>query len=421
MEKEDESNADIANQGLHESDRDNAVGAKQKDAVNGSVTKPAVVYNELPISIKVNLIRDYETQNCSQRSLARKYKVARATVNQIIKQKQRYLAEWDRMKFLAGSKAKANSVCFTLKRFRKTNIASVNHMMEEFIEAARINKWEITGPKLKQRAREIAQQLGLNEFKASNGWLDSFKKRCALELGGSSAEKKKRKNKAAANTNETNRTTVTFPQNSQFPAQTVTDTLPYTVEISQTNVTTPTSWVINYPQTEIASDNETNNAIGTIVNTAAAETVSITPVSPTMTILHSAPNLQVNASKQKKIQMKSQAKKKALKVVKKSSKVKIHKIASHCDYDSEEEENELKVPHISRVRDAIDTLERFAITKMSNLLPSILQLRQEIGNFVIQQQIQNQAQQNQSIEHILANDSLSQDQQHTASNQQLVL
>ena len=151
----------------------------------GQAVRKCLTYNELPISIKVRLIRDYETQNCSQRSLARKYTVSRGTVNQIIKQKSRYVTEFAKMQSMAEGSAggmRGNANCMTLKRIRKTSVTNVNHVLEQFVAESRINKWTLTGPKLKQKAREVAQGMGLSDFKASNGWLDSFKKRCSLEF-----------------------------------------------------------------------------------------------------------------------------------------------------------------------------------------------------------------------------------------------
>lgn len=152
--------------------------------------RKCLMYNELPISIKVRLIREYETQNCSQRSLARKYTVSRGTVNQIIKQKNRYLTEFAKIQSMAEASSgglRANTNCMTLKRVRKTSITNVNHVLEQFVATSRMNKWTLSGPKLKQKAREVAQEMGLSDFKASNGWLDHFKKRCSLEFNSSKA------------------------------------------------------------------------------------------------------------------------------------------------------------------------------------------------------------------------------------------
>lgn len=62
---------------------------------NGAKT---YTYNELPIATKVDVIRDYESEHFSQRALARKYKISRATVNQILKQRHRYVAEFEKMR-----------------------------------------------------------------------------------------------------------------------------------------------------------------------------------------------------------------------------------------------------------------------------------------------------------------------------------
>ncbi|RWS21894.1 uncharacterized protein B4U80_11748 [Leptotrombidium deliense] len=394
--------------------------------------KPVTMYNELPISMKVDLIREYESETCSQRLLARKYKVARATVNQILKQKQRYLDEWERMKSLAGSKLRYNSNCYQMKRIRKSNAASVNELMEQFIEAARINKWEITGPKLKQRAREIAQQMGLNDFKASNGWLDSFKKRCAIELGANAEKRRKMKKAAeAAKANGGNTThlpEITNHQNLNNDHQTNTNSsqVQYSLELDQDAVQTPT-WLVNYASgaVTVQPESDLNNAIGSITPEA---TITLTSVqsTPQLAIQQKSPsssqllsisqrnNSQTNTP-EKRIAV-PVMKKKILKIVKKGSKPK-RKIVFDDDDDGE-----LKVPHISRVRDAIDVLERFAITKMCTLLPSILHIRQEIGNFVIQQQLLNHPQPSatQAVEHIFAGD-IPEDNNHLNSTQQISL
>lgn len=152
---------------------------------SGQAVRKCLMYNELPISKKVKLIRDYESKSWSQRSLAHKYTVSRATVNQILKQKNKYLNEFAKIQSLAEGSAigvRENANCMTLKRIRKTSISNVNHVLEQFVAESRINKWTLSGPKLKQKAKEVAQEMGLSDFKASNGWLDHFKKRCSLEF-----------------------------------------------------------------------------------------------------------------------------------------------------------------------------------------------------------------------------------------------
>jgi len=49
-------------------------------------------------------------------------------------------------------------------------------------------------------------------------------------------------------------------------------------------------------------------------------------------------------------------------------------------------DSRIEVPAISCVREAIDILERFSLTKMPYLLSNVLNIRQEVGNYVIHHQ-----------------------------------
>ena len=47
----------------------------------------------------------------------------------------------------------------------------------------------VSGPLIQTQALKVARDLGLNEFKASNGWLQSFIKRNNIVFGGMHGEK----------------------------------------------------------------------------------------------------------------------------------------------------------------------------------------------------------------------------------------
>lgn len=49
--------------------------------------------------------------------------------------------------------------------------------MWEWFVSVRSKNISLSGPIIQAEALEVAQKLGLNEFKASNGWLESFKNR----------------------------------------------------------------------------------------------------------------------------------------------------------------------------------------------------------------------------------------------------
>uniref|UniRef100_A0A0R3S477 HTH CENPB-type domain-containing protein n=1 Tax=Elaeophora elaphi TaxID=1147741 RepID=A0A0R3S477_9BILA len=70
---------------------------------------------------------------------------------------------------------------FTLKR-RRTVYVRLNMQMWNFFCQCRDQKIWLNGRQLKEQALKIAHELGLHSFKASEGWLDSFKRRHCIDL-----------------------------------------------------------------------------------------------------------------------------------------------------------------------------------------------------------------------------------------------
>ena len=58
---------------------------------------------------------------------------------------------------------------------RKTENEEVNNIMLEFFITCRAQNIPVTGPMLQAKATEIASSLQIENFSASNGWLEAFR------------------------------------------------------------------------------------------------------------------------------------------------------------------------------------------------------------------------------------------------------
>uniref|UniRef100_A0ABM0MZN6 Tigger transposable element-derived protein 4-like n=1 Tax=Saccoglossus kowalevskii TaxID=10224 RepID=A0ABM0MZN6_SACKO len=63
------------------------------------------------------------------------------------------------------------------RKVRKTGNEEINRLTWEWFKDAMARKIPVSGPLMQERALSFASDLGVDDFKASNGWLDSFRKR----------------------------------------------------------------------------------------------------------------------------------------------------------------------------------------------------------------------------------------------------
>ena len=120
-------------------------------------------FTELHINLKLALITDAELNQFSQRSLADKYNVSKTAVQRILQQK-------DEIRKFADTPQ-------TLKRKRQMVYSDIDLHVQKWYECCKRKKIVISGPRLQNKALEIAKTLQIEEFTASNGWLNRFKKR----------------------------------------------------------------------------------------------------------------------------------------------------------------------------------------------------------------------------------------------------
>ncbi|XP_021934281.1 tigger transposable element-derived protein 6-like [Zootermopsis nevadensis] len=106
----------------------------------------------------------------SCRKLAEKYGISKSTVSNINSNRAAITDAWER-------KCNAHR-----KRLRKTPHDELNDKVLEFFRCCRAKNIPISGTLLQEKAREIATRLHTEDFSASNGWLDRFRKRNNISL-----------------------------------------------------------------------------------------------------------------------------------------------------------------------------------------------------------------------------------------------
>ena len=122
--------------------------------------------NDLSLARKVEVI-EYRKKNptLGSRKIAEAFKCGRTQIQNIIKNKEAILSEYEA--FAPASR----------KRHRGGEFEGVNEAVYTWYSLARQRSVPVTGPMLQEEARIIAEKMGHHQFRASNGWLESFKKR----------------------------------------------------------------------------------------------------------------------------------------------------------------------------------------------------------------------------------------------------
>ena len=77
------------------------------------------------------------------------------------------------------------------KRARSSEFSEINETLHEWYLLACSKNIYPSGPQLCEKAREIAQRLHIEGFKASNGWIDKWKRHYNVryvKISGESAD-----------------------------------------------------------------------------------------------------------------------------------------------------------------------------------------------------------------------------------------
>ena len=119
----------------------------------------------LTLKEKVEIIELNEKQKVSPKELTLRFKCGKTQVYSTLQNKERILNEW-----LTENGNRR-------RKLKTTGNEKINEVVWEWFVAARAKNVPVSGPILQAQALQVDASLNITTFKASSGWLDSFKAR----------------------------------------------------------------------------------------------------------------------------------------------------------------------------------------------------------------------------------------------------
>ena len=138
--------------------------------------------HELSLEQKILLIKDNNDGNgLSIRKLADKYSISKSSVANILTRREEYQQDY-----------LTNTNKGVKRKLKDDKSKHIDEVLFEWFTAQRAKHIPISGPLLQEKARQIAEEIGLqpDDFKASNGWLEKFRNRHMIgyrQISGESA------------------------------------------------------------------------------------------------------------------------------------------------------------------------------------------------------------------------------------------
>ena len=131
----------------------------------------------------LNLSDRYKVINLSEkglsvRKIAGEFKVGKSQISNILKRKADILKSF-----------KENGNNERKRQCRSYGNDEINNLTWLWFQDAISRRLPVSGPLLQERALKFATDLGITEFKGSNGWLESFLKRHNITFGAMSGER----------------------------------------------------------------------------------------------------------------------------------------------------------------------------------------------------------------------------------------
>ena len=133
------------------------------------MTTPKNKRTRFSIAKKVEIL-DKVQKGDSRAELCRSYEIASSTLHTFIKDEKKIRAEFESNR---DSKRRV---------IRTSPFHELEKAVIKWFNIVREQKIAVSGPMVREKALEYAKEMGLNNFAASDGWLDRFKKRENLDF-----------------------------------------------------------------------------------------------------------------------------------------------------------------------------------------------------------------------------------------------
>lgn len=126
-------------------------------------------HNALTLSAKMKVLEDVDRAQESKTAIAKRHGIPKCTLSRILKDREKIQKAYNSGAFTPGR-----------KRMRLADHEDLEKALFLWFKRARSSNLPVTGPILEEKARDIALQIGIEDFKFSDGWLSRFKKRHGL-------------------------------------------------------------------------------------------------------------------------------------------------------------------------------------------------------------------------------------------------
>ncbi|XP_034939464.1 tigger transposable element-derived protein 6-like [Chelonus insularis] len=130
----------------------------------------------LSLSDKLKIVNAFESEK-SRNGIQKEFNLPESTYYKIIKSKQ-------------SIKSECSNGHGNIKRTRVSEFPNIEKCLLEWIKQTLDKNIPIDGPLLKEKSEEFATKLGIQNFSASNGWLEGFKRRHDIDFKKAAGESK---------------------------------------------------------------------------------------------------------------------------------------------------------------------------------------------------------------------------------------